>query len=94
MEDLTKNPITRLVVVTIQLTNGTEFSIVHNLPEAMGDALIAKWKRKTRRPTAMSLVQFIKERKLCICVTKEQYDEVTKGKVVHATKEEYEAENN
>ncbi len=89
-----KNPVTRLVVVTIELTNGTSFQIVHNLSEAKGDALIAKWMRKTKRPTALNLIHYIRDRADCICVTKEQYDEVTAGKVVHATKEEYEAENN
>lgn len=94
-----ENPITRLVIATLEMSDGSQIQIVHNLDPDTGDRLIERWRRKSRHHTAMNLVYWIKERRpYCICVTKEQYDQTIRkyeaetGKSAYspATKEEYE----
>lgn len=88
------NPVTKLTISTVQLSTGLEFKLVHDLAETTWAALFNRWLRKAKQHTARSLIEFIKNRKPhCICVTKAQYDEITAGKSVAATKEEWEAEN-
>lgn len=89
-----QNPVTRLTVAHIELTNGLKFSIVHDLEEGAWGSLFERWQRKAKKHTAYSLIVWIKERKPhCICVTKADFDSITAGKSVPATKAEYDAEN-
>lgn len=87
-------PVTRLCVSAVELSNGVHFKIVHDLEETVWASMFTRWCRKTKRHTAVSLIEYIKgKRPHCICVTKAQYDEITAGKSIPATKEEWEAEN-
>lgn len=91
---MAENPVTRFAVASITLTNGKSFQLVHDLDLAVWDRLVDKWSRTTKKPTATSLIIYIKDRRpYCICVTKQQFDEITAGKSSPATKAEWEAEN-
>jgi hypothetical protein len=89
-----QNPVTRLTVAHVELSNGTKFSLVHDLDQAIWARLLDRWKRKASTLTQASLIFWVKDRRPhCICVSKKDFDEITAGKSVPATKEEYEAEN-
>ena len=88
-------PITRLVLATVKPTAANAFQLVHDLDDATWVSLYNRWLRKAKRLDSYSLRCWIKDRKpTCICVTKAEYEQITAGKAVAATKEEYEAENN
>lgn len=90
-----KNPITKLSVFGQEFEGGIKFKIVHNLPENDFVSLFKVWYSSDLEFSQESLIAFVKKHRLGkMCISKADYDKITKGKVVHATKEEYEAENN
>lgn len=89
----TLSPVVRLNKATFTPTIGAPFTILCDLSPQTFNARCAKWQRTTKRHTAQSLIAFIKARhEHCICVTQAQYDAVTRGNIVHATKAEYDAQ--
>lgn len=89
------NPVTRLSVATITLFDGRSYSLVHDLDAAVWARLLAKWGRTSNKPTVWALIEYVKKRRpYCICVTKAQYDIVTAGLAVPASKEEWDAQQN
>ena len=91
---MAQNPITRLCISTVSLNTGLSFKIVHDLDGDVWESQMHRWMRKSKLHTPGSLIDWIKARKPhCICVTKAQYDEITAGNCIAATKEEWEAEN-
>jgi len=88
-------PVTRLIVAKCELLNGDSFEVVTDLELSQWVSLSNKWLRKTKKITVESIIEYVCSRKpFCICVSKEDYDKITKGKVIEATKEEWERENN
>ena len=88
-------PVTRLILCRLNLPDGTFFEVITDLDISQWDSLSNKWLRKAKRLTQESIIVYVKERKpFCICVSKEDYDSITAGKVIPATKEDWEKENN
>lgn len=89
-----QNPVTRLSVATVSLNTVLSFILVHDLPEQTWAGLFNRWMKKAKLHTPGSLISWIKIRKPhCICVAKAQFDKLTAGKSVPATRQEWEAEN-
>lgn len=90
-----KNPVTKIAVANVDLSNGIAFKIYHQLTEAEFGWCMDKWTRVARRYTADDFCAFVKQfHPKDMCVTEEVYERLTKGKVEDATEEEYLAENN
>lgn len=74
------------------------FELVTDLvSETIFDKLYHEWfdHPSTKIWCVESLIMYIKDKHPdCICLLKKDYDSLTKGKVIEATKEEWEAENN
>lgn len=91
-----KPPVTRLAEYTLNV-NG-KFTLVTNISETVFDMLYKKWfdDPETVQWCGESLAAYLKEKlPNNICLLKEDYEKIIKGKgVIDATKEEYEAENN
>lgn len=92
-------PVTRLTVASVELSNGVKFQLVHDLKESGGnksfEGSYKQWIKKTRDFTANSFIRFVKNRQPdSIFLLKEDFDRITEGKTIPATKEEYDAENN
>jgi len=91
-----KPPVTRLAEYTLDV-NGV-FTLVSDITdEKLFDKLYREWfdHPSTFMWCAESLIMYIKSKySKSICLLKEDYEKLTKGKVIHATKEEWEAENN
>jgi hypothetical protein len=90
-----KPPVRKLAEITIDI-NG-EFTIVTELPVSVFDMLYKEWwdHPATFMWCGESLIAYIKEKHPnSICLFKEDFEKITKGKLIHATKQEYEAENN
>lgn len=90
-----KNPVVKLNVFGMEYEGGIKFEIVHDLNPDLFGRLHDEWYSMPLPFGEESLILFVKLcRPDCICVTKADYEKVTKGKAVKATKEEWEAENN
>ena len=96
-----KNRVTKLNKSKVELSNGTIFTIVHNFKKMKGsvnsfDAAFQNWLIRTDNYTANSFVDYVlsKSEEGRIFVTLEDYEAITKGKIRHATKVEFNAENN
>lgn len=91
-----KPPVTRLAEYTLDV-NGT-FTIVTNITDGnVFDKVYREWfdHPSTNMWCGESLVSYIKNKYPDkICLLKEDYLKITEGKVINATKEEWEAENN
>lgn len=90
-----KPPVTRLAEYTLDV-NGV-FTLVTDIDEKTFDKLHREWfdHPSTFRWCGESLAAYIKAKlPNSICVFKEDYDKIVKGKFTPATKEEWEAENN
>lgn len=91
-----KPPITRLAEYTMEV-NGV-FTIVTDLMDSkVFDKVYRQWfdDPKTFMWCGSSLVEYIKDKfPNSICLLKEDYDRITKGKVINATKEDWLSENN
>lgn len=93
------NPVTKLTVCNMELSNGAKFVIVHDLKEGGGNKSFKKeyerWIKKTRTFTAESFIRSVKNHQPnSIFLLKEDYDRIVDGEFIEATKEEWEAENN
>jgi len=93
---IVKPPVTRLAEYTLDV-NG-EFTLVTDITDTNTfDKLYKQWfdAPETYMWCGESLCAYIKEKRPNnICLLKQDYEIITKGKVIHATKEEWEAENN
>ena len=94
-----KPPVTRLAVIEGEC-NG-KFKIVTDFCSQSDtiafDKIFREWfdHPDTRRWCIESFIMYFKmKHPHRMCVTYSQYEEITKGRVIHATKEEWEAENN
>lgn len=91
-----KPPITRMCVISGKIHD--DFTIVTDYDTGKQfQTLFQNWQDdpKTNYWCVEALIMYIKEKRPgCVCVLKSDYDEITEGKVIHATKEEYESENN
>lgn len=92
---IAKPPITKLSEFTMEI-NGV-FTIVTDISHNDFDRLYREWfdHPSTFMWCGESLAGYIKSK--CpknICLLKDDFDKITKGKFIPATKEEYEAENN
>lgn len=92
---IAKDPIKRFATFTLDI-NGV-FTIVTDISVKEFDRLYKEWfdSPSTFMWCGESLAIYIKERHPNnVCLLKEDFDRIVKGKFVAATKEEYEAENN
>lgn len=91
-----KPPVTKLMVIGVEC-NGY-FELVTNFSNQKEfDKIFREWfdHPKTIMWCAESLIAYIKMKQPNrICLLQEDYEAITKGKFIPATKEEYEAENN
>ncbi|WP_018629212.1 hypothetical protein [Niabella aurantiaca] len=91
-----KPPVTRLAEYTMDV-NGV-FTLVTDITDPkVFDRLYREWfdHPATFMWCGESLAGYIKYKMPNnFCVMKEEYEAITKGKVIHATREEWEAENN
>lgn len=88
-------PITKLAVFKVQFDSGMKFEIFHNLTEKEIGDLFDWWVGLPIPFSEDKFIFFVKyQHPGCICVSKADYDKITKGKAIPATKEEYEVENN
>jgi len=84
----------------VELSNGVSFVIVHNFESMNGvinsfDAAFNSWLARTDEYTAESFIRYVKSKEPeRLFLTIEDYEKLTVGKVEHATKEDYQAENN
>lgn len=86
-------PITKLNIFGQEFADGTKFEIVHNLPVEKFERLFYLWYNSSAEFSQASLIDYVKRNSLGrICVSKADYDKITKGKAIPATKEEYEAQ--
>lgn len=91
-----KPPVTRLAEYTLDV-NGVFTLVTDITDEKAFDKLYREW---FDAPTTImwcgeSLAAYIKLKlPKCICLLKADYEEIVKGQVIPATKEEWEAENN
>lgn len=92
-----KNPVTRLRVIGVEC-NGVFNLVTDFQTQEEFDKLFMEWldHPKTIMWCAESLIAYIKEKQpKRICLLEEDYHQIIKGKrVVDATKEEWESENN
>lgn len=89
-------PVTRLRVIGVEC-NGRFDLVTDFYTQKEFDDLFHEWfdHPETRMWCAESLIAYIKAKQPNrICLLQEDYDALTKGQVVPATKEEWEAENN
>ncbi|WP_315823027.1 hypothetical protein [Paraflavitalea speifideaquila] len=93
---MAKPPVTKLMILSVEC-NG-RFDLVTDFPtEEAFDKIFREWydHPDTKMWCAESLIMYIKAKQpKRICLLREDYDKITKGKVIPATKEEWEAENN
>jgi hypothetical protein len=91
-----KPPITRLRVIGVECNGYSE--LVTDFPtQEEFDKIFMEWfdHPATTMWCAESLIAYIKRKQpKRICLLKEDFDAITKGKFIPATKEEWEAENN
>lgn len=91
-----KPPVTRLMVIKGECNGDfelvTDFSTLDEF-----DRIYREWfdHPETKMWCVESLIIYIKSKQPeRICLLKEDYDNISKGKVIPATKQEWEAENN
>ncbi len=94
-----KNRVTRLNKIECRLTNGVTFTIVNDFDmdatPNLFDAAYQSWIARTDKFTANSFVKYVKAKEPNrIFLKLEDFEKITKGKMVAATKEEWEQENN
>jgi F0F1-type ATP synthase gamma subunit len=87
---------TRIMVVGVKINGYFELATDFNTREEF-EQVFVEWvyNTETIMQCAESLIFYIKEK--CpnrICLLKEDFDEITKGKRIPATKEKWESENN
>lgn len=91
-----KPPISKLRVIAVECNGYFELVTDFKTQEEF-DKLFTEWfdHPDTNRWCAESLILFIKMKQPNrICVLQADFDRITKGKFIQATKEEWEAENN
>lgn len=91
-----KPPVTRLAEYTLDV-NGVFTLVTDIIDEKVFDKIYRQWfdDPATFMWCGESLGAYIKEKMPnCICLLKEDYKKIVKGKVTPATKEEWESENN
>lgn len=91
-----KPPISKLRVIGVECNGYFELVTDFKTQEEF-DKLFMEWfdHPETKMWCAESLIAYIKMKQpKCICVLQEDFEAITKGKFIPATKEEYEAENN
>jgi hypothetical protein len=92
-----KVPVTRLLVIGLKLETWHKEFVTDFLMEDDFHRLFYKWydDPKTTDWSPESLILYIKNiHPNRICVLKEDYDNITKGKVIEATREEWLREQN
>jgi hypothetical protein len=93
---MAKPPISKLRVIGVECNGYFELVTDFKTQEEF-NALFHEWfdHPATNRWCAETLIGYIKsKRPNRICVLQEDFDRITKGKMIPATKEEWEAENN
>lgn len=92
-----KPPISKLRVIRVEMSNGAFDLVTDFKTQEDFDKIFMQWydSPETKIWNAYSLIDFIKTKEHNrICVLEEDFNKITKGKMIPATKEEYEAENN
>lgn len=93
---VTKPPVTRLRVIGVECNGRFDLVTDFHTQEEF-DKIFMEWfdHPDTKMWCAESLIIYIKTKQpKRICLLQEEYDEFIKDKVIPATKEEWEAENN
>lgn len=93
-----RDRITKLNKTSVRLSNGTEFTIVHELPMegVVGsfEAAFDNWISRTKHYTDDSFCAYVKSKSPnTIFVTLDQFEKLTKGRSTPATEQEFLAEN-
>lgn len=89
-------PVTRIRIIAVECNGYFELATDFNTQEEF-DKIFFEWfdNPNTKMWCASSLIAYIKNKQpQRICLLREDYENITKGKVIPATKEEYDAENN
>lgn len=92
-----KSPVLRFRVIRVEMSNGS-FNLVTNYKtQEEFNKILMEWYDSplTKVWNKYTLIDYIKEKEPNrICLLEEDFNRVTKDKMIPATKEEYEAENN
>lgn len=93
---VTKPPVTKIAKYTLDV-NGVFTLVTDITDDKVFDKLYKEWfdHPTTTMWCGLTLAHYIRNAMPNnFCVLEEDYDRITKGKVIHATKEEFESENN
>lgn len=92
-----KQPITRFRIIRVEMSNGSFNLTTDFKTQEDFDKAFMEWYDSplTKIWNKYSLIDFIKTKEPNrICVLEEDFNKITKGIMIPATKEEWEAENN